>query len=47
LRVRKHLPRISLATVYRNLELLAASGLIGRLEVAGAHKRFDGVVRPH
>jgi Fur family ferric uptake transcriptional regulator len=47
LRVRKRLPRISLATVYRNLQLLAARGLIGRLEIAGGHNRFDGVVRPH
>lgn len=46
-RVRKHLPRISLATVYRNLELLADIGLIGRLEVADGRRRYDGMTRPH
>jgi Fur family ferric uptake transcriptional regulator len=41
-RVRSKLPRISLATVYRNLETLAASGWIQRLEGVGAQRRFDG-----
>lgn len=40
-RIRKKLPRISLATVYRNLEILAEAGLIGKLEVSGRQKRFD------
>jgi len=40
-RVRRTLPRISLGTVYRNLEVLAQNGLIGKLELAGAQKRFD------
>lgn len=40
-RVRKKMPRISLATVYRNLEILAEAGLIGKLEVSGRQKRFD------
>ncbi len=31
-RVRRRLPRISLGTVYRNLELLAAQGVIQKLE---------------
>lgn len=45
--VRKKLPRISLGTVYRNLELLAGSGKIRRLDKAGAQKHFDGNMTPH
>lgn len=40
--VRKKIPRVSLATVYRNLDLLARAGLILKLETAGAQMRFDG-----
>jgi Fe2+ or Zn2+ uptake regulation protein len=40
-RVRKKLPRISLATVYRNLEILSEAGLIKKLEISGRKKRFD------
>jgi Fur family transcriptional regulator, ferric uptake regulator len=47
LRVRERLPRISLATVYRNLDRLVAEGQIARLECAGASRRFDGDVTPH
>lgn len=45
--VRPLLPKISLSTVYRNLELLADSGLIRKIEMAGAKNRFDGTVDPH
>ncbi len=45
--VRKRLPRISLGTVYRNLELLSQSGLIQKLEMAGTQKRFDGTIGNH
>lgn len=45
--VRKRLPRIGLGTVYRNLELLAESGVILKLEVGGTQKRFDATVAPH
>lgn len=46
-KVRRALPRISLGTVYRNLELLAQAGEILRLE-GGAHgRRFDGDLSPH
>jgi Fur family ferric uptake transcriptional regulator len=45
--VRARLPRISLGTVYRNLEILAASGQILCLERIGAQKRFDGDIRRH
>ena len=45
--VRKRLPRISLGTVYRNLDLLAEAGVIQKLETAGTQKRFDGTVENH
>ena len=41
------LPRISLGTVYRNLDFLADSGEIRRLEAAGTTKRFDGNMVEH
>jgi Fur family ferric uptake transcriptional regulator len=46
-RVRGRLPRISLATVYRNLELMAARGLIRRLDPAAGSRRFDPVADDH
>lgn len=45
--VRKRLPRISLGTVYRNLELLTTTGEIMRLDRAGIRKHFDGNPMPH
>lgn len=45
--VRSRLPRISLGTVYRNLENLAAQGLIQRLDAGGTQRRFDGNPRRH
>jgi Fur family ferric uptake transcriptional regulator len=45
--VRKRLPRISLGTVYRNLEVLSEAGEIQKLESAGTQKRFDGNAEPH
>ncbi len=46
-RVRRAIPRISLATVYRNLEILAAMGIVAKLEVSGRAKRFDYDVSRH
>ncbi len=45
--VRKRLPRIGLGTVYRNLELMAEKGIILKLEVGGAQKRFDATTETH
>ncbi len=45
--VRKRLPNISLATVYRNLELLARNGVIRKLDVGGSKMRFDGDLSDH
>jgi len=44
---RRRLPHISLGTVYRNLELLSARGIIRKLEVGGAQRRFDTGVEAH
>ncbi len=40
-RVKKKLPRISMGTVYRNLDILASCGLISRLEPSQTQMRFD------
>ncbi|MFH0960025.1 MAG: transcriptional repressor [Pseudomonadota bacterium] len=45
--VRLRIPKISLGTVYRNLELLAETGVIQKLDTAGAQKRFDGMLGEH
>jgi Fe2+ or Zn2+ uptake regulation protein len=44
--VRKELPRISMGTVYRNLEQMATEGMILRLD-GGGQKRYDGNSTPH
>lgn len=46
-RVKKVMPRISLATVYRNLEILSEAGMIAKLEISGRQKRFDYDVEEH
>ena len=46
-RLRKQMPRISLGTVYRNLEILCRSGLAKKLVAGGHQARFDGMVTPH
>jgi Fe2+ or Zn2+ uptake regulation protein len=43
--VRRRLPRVSLGTVYRNLRLLVAEGLVK--ERPGPHARFDGNLAEH
>jgi Fur family ferric uptake transcriptional regulator len=45
--VRTKLPRINIATVYRNLEILASQGEVMKLEVAGTQRRFDGTTENH
>lgn len=40
--VRKRLPKISLGTVYRNLEVLVETKEIQKFEYSGALRRFDG-----
>lgn len=45
--VRKRLPRVSLGTVYRNLDILSELGEIQRLELSGTINRFDWDTKKH
>lgn len=45
--VRVRQPRISLGTVYRNLEKMSECGIIRKLDVAGSQRRFDGDTDRH
>ncbi len=45
--VREELPNISLATVYRNLTLLAEMGEINKISTGDGPDRFDAVTTPH
>lgn len=45
--VRSKLPRISLGTVYRNLEILSDGGIIKKLEMSGSQRRYDGDMENH
>lgn len=45
--VRKRLPRVSMGTVYRNLDVLTSSGLINRIEPGHSQMRFEANVRDH
>jgi len=45
--VRAKLPHISLGTVYRNLDLLAESKQILKLENSGSIRRYDANIKPH
>lgn len=45
--IRIRLPKISLATVYRNLADLAASGRIRKTELPGGKARFETKIEPH
>ncbi|NLH48022.1 MAG: transcriptional repressor [Myxococcales bacterium] len=45
--VRQQLPKISLGTVYRNLDVLFEQGLVRKLENSGPQRRYDGRMHPH
>jgi Fur family transcriptional regulator, ferric uptake regulator len=45
--VKSRLPRISLGTVYRNLEQLSSGGQIRRLDMGQGQRRFDAVMDDH
>ncbi len=45
--VRKRLPKISLGTVYRNLEIMSECGIIQKLDIGGTQKRFDATPHVH
>jgi Fur family ferric uptake transcriptional regulator len=44
---RARLPKISLGTVYRNLELLAETGVIQKVAISGSDARFDANPERH
>jgi Fur family ferric uptake transcriptional regulator len=46
-KVRKILPRVSMGTVYRNLDVLASLGLIKKLETGFPPMRYDGNTEDH
>lgn len=46
-RVKRRLPHISLATVYRNLKLLAQEGLITEISTAEGPNRYDFRTHEH
>lgn len=45
--VRKELPNISLATVYRNLSELCSDGLVNAINTDGGITRYDGFTDEH
>ena len=45
--VRKRLPKISIGTVYRNLDILSKLNMIQKIEWGGTQKRFDGNIENH
>jgi Fe2+ or Zn2+ uptake regulation protein len=45
--VRKKVPRVSLGTIYRNLEVLCQQGFIQKIETGGSQRRFDGHTENH
>ncbi len=45
--VRRRLPKISLGTVYRNLEILSEYGLIRRMDLGDGQCHYDGDVEHH
>ena len=47
LHVREEFPRISLGTVYRNLNLLADMGEVVKIPTPDGGDRFDGDTHPH
>ncbi|MBQ8145014.1 MAG: transcriptional repressor [Butyricicoccus sp.] len=45
--VRRELPMISLATIYRNLNYMVEEGLVRRIAVSGMPDRFDRCLEAH
>ncbi len=45
--VRQDLPRISLGTIYRNLDVLAREGMVSKIESSGKQRKFDPIVNQH
>jgi Fur family peroxide stress response transcriptional regulator len=47
LEIRSQAPRLSLATVYRNLRLFADAGIVDAVATGDSFARFDGNTEPH
>lgn len=47
LKIRSQAPRLSLATVYRNLRLFAEAGMVDSVATGDSFARFDGNSEPH
>ena len=47
LKIRAQVPRLSLATVYRNLRLFADAGIVDAVATGDSFARFDGNTEPH
>jgi len=45
--IRKKIPKISIASVYRNLDVLSKAGHILKIETSGTQMRFDGDLSRH
>ena len=45
--VRRRMTKVSLGTIYRNLELLADMGQIQKVDLVSSEARFDGNPAPH
>jgi Fur family transcriptional regulator, ferric uptake regulator len=45
--IRKKIPKVSMASVYRNLEVLSSAGHIVKLDNGGTKMRFDGDLSRH
>ena len=45
--VQKRLPKISLGTIYRNLEFLSQVGAIQKITISGGEARYDASIEPH
>jgi Fur family peroxide stress response transcriptional regulator len=46
-KIRSQAPRLSLATVYRNLRLFADAGIVDEVATGSSFARFDGNTQPH
>jgi|WetSurMetagenome_2_1015567.scaffolds.fasta_scaffold63298_2 Fur family transcriptional regulator, peroxide stress response regulator len=45
--LKKDMPRLSLGTVYRNLNTLIAQGFVQRLPIEDGIDRFEATIEPH
>ena len=46
-RIRKKLPQVSLATIYRNLDTMAEKGLIKEIRFKHDRTNYDGILERH